>query len=563
MRKQMLAAIICCAATITLTGCAGSSNYYYQEEESEVKISSNGFCYVYTGENEVAIVKDSRHQELSGGILIPSEINGAEVTAIQESAFEECNHIESVTIPDNIETIGYRAFYSCDRLGLVNIMDGVEEIRSSAFADCALNSIVIPNSVDKIGYGAFADCTDLSYVENYNICNVGTIFSGTPWLAYYEEMYQNDDFFIVKDTLIRYNGNAAYVEVPYGVRAIGSRAFSRGYDEEDACKVQQIVLPDTITDIYSSAFENCCYLTDINIPDGVTEINDSVFNGCKSLGAINIPDRVTSIGQGAFSWCAFQQIDLPDSITKIEEGAFGGCELLTEIEIPEGIEVIEERTFWHCTSLESVTLPDSVTKINGSAFENCETLRTISIPEKVDYIGDSAFKYCTSLNDINLPDELKHLGIDVFDNTPIIDKCRVGGFLILDGVCFGYDGMEEVVSVPDGVRVLTGEFSPVVSYLTDNGYEFHYATSCIIPESVEWISGYTDFLHLKELCIKGSPETFSLPTQDYTLSVYYNMNDIYINAPIALNECFEGTIHFNGKMYSGEEYAAAYAQGIL
>ena len=70
------------------------------------------------------------------------------------------------------------------------------------------------------------------------------------------------------------------------------------------CKsLQQIVIPDSVTEIDYSAFKGCTSLQQIVIPDSVTEIGENAFNGCTSLQQIVIPDSVTKIGKNAFWRC--------------------------------------------------------------------------------------------------------------------------------------------------------------------------------------------------------------------------------------------------------------------
>ncbi len=40
------------------------------------------------------------------------------------------------------------------------------------------------------------------------------------------------------------------------------------------------IIPDSVTEIGNSAFENCINLTEINIPDSVTKIGNDAFYGC-------------------------------------------------------------------------------------------------------------------------------------------------------------------------------------------------------------------------------------------------------------------------------------------
>ena len=70
------------------------------------------------------------------------------------------------------------------------------------------------------------------------------------------------------------------------------------------------------------------------IPDRVTKIDNSAFENCTRLETIVIPDSVTLIEEAAFAKCEnLKSIVIPDSVTKIEECAFGGCGSLQSITI--------------------------------------------------------------------------------------------------------------------------------------------------------------------------------------------------------------------------------------
>lgn len=66
--------------------------------------------------------------------------------------------------------------------------------------------------------------------------------------------------------------------------------------------LQEITLPNTITDIPEFSFMYCTSLTEVNNFKG-SQILTSTFNGCSSLTTINL-SNVTRVGQGAFSGCS-------------------------------------------------------------------------------------------------------------------------------------------------------------------------------------------------------------------------------------------------------------------
>ncbi len=107
--------------------------------------------YSYTvSSNKVTIV--SYPEQATGAVNIPSKIDGKEVVAIDDGAFQACTLITEVIIPDTVKTIGKYAFAYC----------------------VTLKSVTIPSSVTSIGKNAFQNsksvtikCESGSYAEKY------------------------------------------------------------------------------------------------------------------------------------------------------------------------------------------------------------------------------------------------------------------------------------------------------------------------------------------------------------------------------------------------------------
>ena len=300
--------------------------------------------------------------------------------------------------------------------GEYSIRKGVKVIGDSAFEWCdSLTSINIPNSVTTIGDGAFWGCDSLTCITIPS--SVVTII-GNPFFYWHGNLYNESKAFMYEDhvlfnknktTLIAYRAKETNYTIPNSVTTIGEGAFS------NCNSLTSINIPNSVTTIGESAFWGCYSLTSINIPNNVTTIGNRAFGACFSLTSINIPNSVTTIGGGAFSNCnSLTSINIPNNVTTIGEGAFWQCFSLTSINIPNGVTTIGEKAFWECTSLTSINIPNSVTTIGEKAFWECTSLTSINIPNSVTTIGNSAFSNCRNLPSQVSSDIIQRFGKNVF-----------------------------------------------------------------------------------------------------------------------------------------------------
>ena len=131
----------------------------------------------------------------------------------------------------------------------------------------------------------------------------------------------------------------------------------------------------------------------VSIPNSVTIIRASAFNNCYSLQSVSIPNGVTGIGNYAFI----------------------NCFALQSVSIPNSVKSIGKDTFNNCSSLQSIVIPNSVTSIGNGTFSNCRALQSVSIPNSVKSIGNGAFSYCyASEYDFSKFSKVPTLGTDVF-----------------------------------------------------------------------------------------------------------------------------------------------------
>ena len=238
--------------------------------------------------NDIEVTITGCDKSASGNLVIPDTIERYLVTSIDDSAFNGCDGITSITIPDSVTNIEGRTFENCTGLTSLTIPIRVTSIGYSAFSGCTgLAEITIPENVRIIGDSAFAGCESLSDIYYYG--------SESQW----ESIDVGNDnavlttatvyFYIVPDWIYT-SGNDGVVITGY-----------RGNERE-------ISIPATIeflkvTGISSEAFYRRSYITAVTIPDSVTSIGSSAFEECTGLRSVTIGKGITSIGERAFKGC--------------------------------------------------------------------------------------------------------------------------------------------------------------------------------------------------------------------------------------------------------------------
>ena len=131
------------------------------EFDTIVRYGIGNLYYYLDFSSMEAIIADKN--SYSGSLVIPEKLYSRwgtfTITGIYASAFENCDNLTSVTIPNSVTSIGDNAFSSCSGLTSVTIPNSVTSIGDRAFYVCeSLKSITIPNSVTSIGDCSFEAC---------------------------------------------------------------------------------------------------------------------------------------------------------------------------------------------------------------------------------------------------------------------------------------------------------------------------------------------------------------------------------------------------------------------
>lgn len=191
----------------------------------------------------------TRYSTPTGDIIVPAEIDGYPVTAIEASVFSYRTGLTSVTIPDGVTSIDDESFRNCSALTNVWIGSGVMYIGTNAFRDCyALLNVEIGGGVTVVGNSAFRGCSRLSDIT-----------------------------------------------IPAGVNTIENYAFA------ECNSLGNVVIPDSVGFIGPSAFSSCGGLTNVTIGTGVTRIGSYAFRYCSRLVTVVFEGKCPSnMGSSVF-----------------------------------------------------------------------------------------------------------------------------------------------------------------------------------------------------------------------------------------------------------------------
>ncbi len=186
----------------------------------------------------------------------------------------EIDEIETVILPDGIQTIGVGAFTHCAKLRLIRLPNDLETIEESAFDECvSLETVALPDSLETLGPRAFRSCGSL------------TAF----WVGDKNRRFRAvDGVLFSKDgtELLRYPPGRAAAEyvVPNGVKKIGDSAFYR------CGNLTSISFPPGLENVGVEAFFLCDDLTSVSFSAGFERVDKGAFDGCDKLESVAFAD---------------------------------------------------------------------------------------------------------------------------------------------------------------------------------------------------------------------------------------------------------------------------------
>ena len=275
------------------------------EESQDIEVYNSDSEELVYGDYKYSIVNNSVTIDSYIGsdsvVIVPDNIDGYDVTEIERYAFAGCTNVKEIKLPETLETIGYYAFGRCTGLESIKIPSKVKTIGEKAFGYCSsLKDIDLPESIETLGLGFIGG----TQIEEIQIPK--SLKSGSSALDGANELKK--------------------VEFEEGTETIITGICEVNYFNYSENKIEEIIIPDGVTEIERYAFVGCTNVKEINLPETLETIGYYAFGSCTGLESIKIPSKVKTIGYHAFEYCSsLKMIILPESVESIGTDAFSGC----------------------------------------------------------------------------------------------------------------------------------------------------------------------------------------------------------------------------------------------
>ncbi len=282
--------------------------------------------------------------------------------------------------------------------------------------------------------------------------------------------------------------------------------------------VEEVILPENLETIGSSAFLNCTNLKKVTVRN--EEENDYT-------------PSLKTIGDYAFRGCTRLQSaqNLPATLQTIGEYAFFDCNALSDIKLSEGLEFIGARAFdgtayyknaanWtggnalyigkHLIKVKSeasdvFTVLDGTLTIGVEAFKDCKSVTKVVLPKELIHIDADAFLNCTALKDVEFKGDFGgwtkiHFVNDYSSPLAYADKLHI-------------DQAHDEITIPDGVTAI-----PANTFRNTGIKTIH------IPASVTKIgdNAFADCAQLATVTVAEGSKLAEIGRDAFKGSLYYN-----------------------------------------
>ncbi|MBQ8138024.1 MAG: leucine-rich repeat protein [Lachnospiraceae bacterium] len=217
------------------------------------------------------------------------ELRGESKITIPDYAFYDCESLATVTISQQVDSIGEQAFSECDALTAVDLA-GVTEIKDHAFlGDDALADVTISADTTTLGYAPFRLCNKLNNVK----------FAGNPYYTTTNGIIYGTTSDGTKTSIVevlpgRSSKTLQSSEADLNIKTLAQESFAD-------TGMQIVNLENSnITNVPEYAFDNCNDLVSVYLPSTCSLINKYAFRG-SGLSNLTVNDSELDCEDGALN----------------------------------------------------------------------------------------------------------------------------------------------------------------------------------------------------------------------------------------------------------------------
>ena len=304
--------------------------------------TQDGAIYELNLTEGTAILVDGK--ATTGDFVVPNTIVRnrdvvCTVVGIGNGAFDENTNLTSITLNEDLETIG-----------------------DDAFQYSSIPALHLPAKVKSVGHDFHYKATSLAEI---------TVDENNPYLCAENSLLMSKD----KKTVWGFPvaNPATELILPEEVEVVMSDAVNR-------CKnLKKIVIGNNCKTIDRNAFDNCTEATELILGDNIEKIDYQAFRSLKSVTELKFPKNLKYLYDYSFSYTwNIKEAVLPEGLEWICMGAFNRCDKLERVELPSTLTFVGQWPFQDCGAMnELVSRAENPVALTNDLFNDESKYSTV------------------------------------------------------------------------------------------------------------------------------------------------------------------------------------------
>ena len=203
-----------------------------------------------------------RHLDINDTVAVGEDIDylilSSNYISLEESCFENCVNLHTISLPSSLTSLGKNCFMNCVKLQSICVPNEILQIEENCFKNCSsLTEVRLSTKLRYLPEQCFSGCTALQYIS-----------------------------------------------IPMFVTKIDHNCF------ENCCSLTEIDLPYRLRILGNYTFHHCTSLQNIILPDSLKIIGDFCFSQCMLLSIPEIPISIKYVGMNCFEDCDSNDPDI-------------------------------------------------------------------------------------------------------------------------------------------------------------------------------------------------------------------------------------------------------------